>query len=360
MSRYLVSMLHQWPSLSRSHHFILYFQNYIPDDDFLRHPNFELRLLRGPRFLRSHRIIAEQILMPAQLVKDNLDLFFATLYSAPLLYHKRRIVVAAWDISYSTHPQHYSFAHRISLDYFSRKSCQRASGVITCSRYDAQQIVKYYDVPEKKIATIYLAADSRFTSKRCEDRIDSVRLKYNLPKKFILSMGVIHNRRNIDILIESFASLKDDFPEFALVVVGRNSTQPLINIERLMRPMIDLGRALYLQWVEDSDLLELYHAAHSYVCTSTVDGETIMLKEAMQAGTPVITSPLLEGTIGGNGLIISDPQSVAETSKVLRQSLSEDSLTRHEMIRRGLEWTASISWERAAKESLEFLESRVE
>ena len=46
----------------------------------------------------------------------------------------------------------------------------------------------------------------------------------------------------------------------------------------------------------------------SYICTSTVDGEALMLKEAMQSGTPVITSPLLKEAIGGNGLIIDDPE----------------------------------------------------
>ena len=77
VSRYLVNMLQLWPEMMAQHKFILYFQNKIPEDDFLRHPFYELKLLKGPEFLKSRRIFAEQILMPRQLHKDKLDLFFS-------------------------------------------------------------------------------------------------------------------------------------------------------------------------------------------------------------------------------------------------------------------------------------------
>jgi glycosyltransferase involved in cell wall biosynthesis len=357
VSRYLINMLKIWSQLPAKHRFVLYFQNHIPDDEFLRHPAFELKLLKGSRVLRSHRILAEQFLMPSQLRSDNLDLFFATWYTAPLLYRSAKTVVAAWDISYSTHPKHYSWVHRISLGYFSRKSCERADGVITCSVFDAEQIEKYYAVPPENILTVYLAADQRFKPERNHFEIDCVREKYNLPSRFILSMGVIHNRRNVDVIINSFAQLKNEFQGFSLVVIGRNSTLPYINIEGMMRPMIQEGRALYLSWFEDEDLPALYQAAHSYICTSTVDGETIMLKEAMQSGTSVITSTLLKGTIGGHGLIIEDPESIDNTSDVLRIAMGQDP-ERDQRIEDGIKWSQRISWQLVADESLSFLESR--
>ena len=357
VARYLINMLKIWPKITTKHHFILYFQNYIPDDDFLRNPLFELKLLEGPKFLRSHRILAEQFLMPNQLKKDNLNLFFATWYSSPLMYPGNKTIVAAWDISYSTHPKHYSWIHRISLGYFSRKSCERAAGVVTCSDFDAKQIEKYYKVPSQKILTVYLAADQRFKPKSNKKEIIRVAKKYKLPSKFILSMGVIHNRRNIDVIINSFEQLKSKVHNYSLVVIGRNSTQPYINIKGMMKKMIKEKIALYIPWVEDEDLPALYQAAHFYICTSTVDGETLMLKEAMQSGTPVITSPLLKGTIGGHGLIIKNPENIANTKQVLRKAISKD-LKRNQRIKNGIKWTQNISWKHAANKSLTFLESR--
>ena len=357
VSRYLINMLTLWPQLALDNRFVLYFQNYIPNDDFLRHPNFELKILKGPKLIRSHRILSEQFLMPNQLKRDNLDLFFATLYTAPLLFHNVKTIVAAWDISYSTHPKHYSWVHRISLGYFSRKSCERAAGVITCSTFDALQIEKYYAVKPENILTVSLAADQRFMPECDQAEISRVRKKYHLPSCFLLSLGVIHNRRNVDVIINSFTHLKDDFPDFSLVVVGRNSTLPNIDIEGSMKQMIQEGRALYLSWFEDEDLPALYHAAHSYICTSTVDGEAIMLKEAMQSGTPVITSPLLKATIGGHGLIIEDPEDFEDTCDVLRIAMGGDP-ERELRIEAGIKWNRQLSWERVANDSLTFIVSR--
>lgn len=357
VSRYLVNMLRMWPKMTTQHEFVLYFQNDIPDDDFLRHRIYELKLIKGPRVLRSRRILAEQILMPGQLRKDDLDLFFATWYTAPLLYRRAKTVVAAWDISYSTHPDHYSLANRISLGYFSRKSCERAAGVVTCSVFDAAQIEKHYKIPGDRILTLHLAADERFTPERDEERIAAVRAKYKLPKRFILSLGVIHNRRNVDLIIKAFEQIKDEHPEFSLVVVGRNSTQPYVDIEGTMRPMISEGRAVYMPWFDDQDLPHLYQAAHCYVCTSTVDGETIMLKEAMKAGTPVITSPLLQGTIGAHGIIIADPENLSDTVAAFHIALGDDP-GRETRIRKGVAWNEQFTWNRVARESLQFLESR--
>lgn len=357
VSRYLVNMLQLWPKITSQHEFILYFQNSIPDDDFLRHPIYELKLVKGPRALKSRRILVEQILMPGQLREDNLDLFFATWYTAPLRYRDVKTVVAAWDISYSTHPTHYSLSNRISLGYFSRKSCERAAGVVTCSAFDAAQIEEHYKIPGDRILTVHLAADERFTPRRDEAEIAAVRAKYKLPQCFILSLGVIHNRRNVDLIIRAFGQIKDECQGFSLVVVGRNSTQPFVDIEAMMRPMISEGRAMYMPWFDDEDLPRLYQAAHYYVCTSTVDGETIMLKEAMKAGTAVITSPLLQGTIGGHGLIIGNPENLSDTVAAFRVAMGSD-VGRNARIEKGIEWNRQFTWTRVAQESLRFLESR--
>ncbi|MBT4758969.1 MAG: glycosyltransferase family 4 protein [Nitrosomonadales bacterium] len=356
VARIIVNLLKVWQK-ERAHKFILYFQNYIPEDEFLRHSNFELKLLKGPKFLRKHRIVAEQLLMPFFLKKHNLDIFFATGYSAPLLFRSAKVVVAAWDISYTTHPEHFSWMHRFSLGYFSRKTCAYADGVITASTFDANQIKKYYRIKSKKILTVYLAADKRFNTKYNKSEIDRVVLKYNLPSKFILSMGVIQNRRNIDKLIKAFKKIKNEFNDFSFVLIGRNYTQPTIDIKSMMQEMIKEGRALYIPWVEDEDLVPLYQAASYYVCSSTVDGEALMLKESMQSGTPVITSPLLKDAIGGNGLIIDDPKSVQNTSKVLRIAMGKESI-RKNLIKDGLKWTKDITWEHVANNILTFLESR--
>jgi glycosyltransferase involved in cell wall biosynthesis len=295
--------------------------------------------------------------MPSQLKKDSLDLYFASWYTSPLLYKGVKTIVAAWDISYSTHPEHYSIWHQISLGYFSKKSCIRANGVVTCSIFDAEQIHKHYKVDEKKICTIFLAADDRFTQEVNIKKEQNIRLKFSLPKAFILSLGAIYNRRNVDVIISAFAKIQSNFPDTQLLVIGKNRTNPKISIDNRIKDLGLEAKIIYQDWFDDEDLPDLYRAADYYICTSTVDGETIMLKEAMKSGTPVITSKLLEGTIGGNGYIIQDPESIDETADVLVSALS-NAMDRKKLIEDGIVWNKQFSWGKVARETLDFIESR--
>ena len=171
-------------------------------------------------------------------------------------------------------------------------------------------------------------------------------------------MGVIHNRRNVDKIIDAFESLKNDFPEFSLVVIGRNATSPRIDIEKKMDKLIKEKKAIYMSWFEDEDLPSLYQSASFYICTSTVDGETLMLKEAMKCGTCVITSSLLSGTIGKNGFIISNPKNIKEISNVIKKAILSEADTK-KFINKGLDWNKRFNWKNVADESLNFIKKSI-
>jgi glycosyltransferase involved in cell wall biosynthesis len=357
VARFLMNMLKYWPDMAAEHRFVLYFQNRIPEDDVLRHPHFEARVIRGPKWLKGHRILAEQILLPREIRRDNPDRLLATWYTAPLLNSCIKTVVAAWDISYSTHPAHYTLAERISLGFFSRRACRQAAGVLTCSPFDGRQIEQYYGIPRDRICVLQLAAEEQYRPPDDPGRIEALRRKYNLPARYILSLGVIYNRRNVDVIIEGFKSVYRDFPDVGLFIVGRNMTVPRADIEGAMADLTAQGRGLYLPWIAEDEIVDLYGGAWYYICTSTVDGESIMLKEAMRCGTPVITSPMLEESVAGLAVIVEDPTDRAQMAEVLRKALSSPDV-RHDLAGRGLTWVQQWHWKRVAEDTLRFLENR--
>lgn len=357
VARYLVNMLKLWPKMTSRHTFVLYFQNEVPKDDFLYNELFEHKLIKGPEFLKKRRTTAEQLLRPFQIRKGGLDLFFATWYAAPLLAGKTKTVVAAWDISYTTHPEHYTFADRIALGFFSRHSCRRAAGVLTCSPFDARQIVQHYGIPNERICVLELSADDKFKPFTNSKPIEDLREKYNLPKRYLLSLGGIFNRRNVDVIIDGFKDVYKEFPDIGLVVVGRNGTEPFIDIEAMMQPLIEEKRGQYLSWLPEEDIVAMYGGAWYYICLSTVDGESIMLKEAMKCGTPVITSPLIEDSVGGHAVIIDDSTDRNQAAKTFRKVIPDDNL-RKQYSEQGHQWAKSLSWEKVAQDSLQFFETR--
>lgn len=343
--------------MNRDHRYVLYFQNHVPDLEFLQHPAFECKVLRGPALLRTRRIVAEQLCMPLDLRRDRLDLFFATWYSAPLVCPVPKSVVAAWDISYSTHGDQFALKNRVALSFFSRHSCRAAQGVITCSEFDKEQIEKYYQIPGERICALRLGVDERFSP--AGERYDPERLrrKYNLPQRYLLSLGVIYTRRCMPTIIEAFTKASA-VSDMGLVVVGRNATNPRIDISGLMRPLEQAGRGVYIPYLEEEDLVDMYRGASHYVSLSTVDGESMTLKEAMQCGIAVITNSMLEETIGGIGTIVGDPTDVNALAGGFRRAFSLPASTLANQLERGQAWVRACSSEKVAEVSLRFLETR--
>ena len=355
-ARFLINMLKLWPQMTNGHRYVLFFQNYIPDDDFLKNEKFEHVLIEGPKVLKTRRIVGEQLLMPWSIKKSGINLFFTSWYSAPLLNHGVKTVIGLWDVCSTTHPSHYSLLERISFGFFSPRSSKKATGVLTCSKFDAHQIERYYGIPSERICVVPYAVDDKFIQTDDLSHLESFRKKYGFPERYILSMGIIIKRRDIDVKIDAFREIHKDFPDVGLVVVGHNSTVPFVDIANKLKPLIEKGRAFYLERAPEQDIADFYRAAWYYICTSTTDGESLMLKEAMKCGTPVITSPYLMETLGGNAVLLHDPTDRKQTAEVFRKVLNEPQL-RIDYSIRGIKWIQSLSWEKVAEKSLRFLES---
>ena len=356
VARILSNLFTLWPRMTTRHQFILYFEHSVPHDEFLRHSAFEHRVIRRPPPLKGSSIPRDQILLPRQIGRDKIDLFFAPWYHAPVYCPAARTIIGAWDISFYTHRHHYSLREGLRLALLSSISCRHASGIFTCSAFDKAQIERHYGISSNRICVLPLAPDRKFTQLTDSARVEALRRKYHLPEKYILSMGTIFNRRNVDVIIDAFNAVCREYPQVGLVVIGHNLTVPRVDIESRMRPLTAAGRGTYLAWAPEEELVDFYNGAWYYICTSTVDGESTMLKEAMRCGTPVITSPLLEETIGGHGVIVEDPASREHLSRTFRHIIPDAELRERRAVE-GLQWSASLSWEKVARMSLEFIES---
>lgn len=356
-ARYLINMLKLWPQISKKHKYVLFFQNRIPEADFLNNELFEKVLIAGPKFLKTRRIVGEQLLMPFAIKKHKIELYFTPWYSIPLVPLGVKTVIGAWDIACNTHPHHYTILDRISFGIFVPRSYKKADGLLTCSNFDAQQIMNYCDLSSERFCVVPYAADNKFTPNVDPARIEEFRKKYKLPERYILSMGIIIPRRNVDVVIDAFIDIHEKNPDVGLVVVGRNVTVPYMDIHKKMSPLIGKGRGLYLVRAPEEEIVNFYQGAWYYICTSTVDGESLMLKEAMKCGTPVITSQFLMETVGGNALLLEDPTDRKQTAEALQKAISDNKLREHLSVG-GKKWVDALSWELIAEKSLNFIESR--
>ncbi len=171
--------------------------------------------------------------------------------------------------------------------------------------------------------------------------------KYGLPKKFLLHVGTVQPRKNLERLIEAY-----DPADIALVLAGRRGW--------LADSIYEKGKAkgaLFLDYVADDDLAVLYSMATAYVAPSLYEGFGFTVLEAMACGTPVICSDggSLPEVAGDAALIVParDTQALAEA---IRRVMDDDEL-RRTMIMQGFRNAGRFSWQRAAEQTLKVIEN---
>jgi glycosyltransferase involved in cell wall biosynthesis len=128
---------------------------------------------------------------------------------------------------------------------------------------------------------------------------NAVLRKYNIETKFILTVGTLEPRKNLQFLLSLMPALAAESLE--LVIVGKkgwgNTMLKLPHLTDVTR-----NKIRFAGFVPDEDLIKLYHLASVYVCTSLNEGFCLPLLEAMQCGCPVVTahnSGMIEVAEGG-------------------------------------------------------------
>jgi len=354
VSRFLVKYLELSNSYIPNQHYVLYFQNNIPNDIFLNNDKFDCKVIKGPRFLKKHRILCEQILLPFQLYRDSIDLLFAPWYTAPVLLFRTKLILCLWDISFITHPTHYNLIHQFSLGFFAKISAKKALRIITCSEFDSLQIQKYLNYSLSKILTLNLPAETKFDVKVDQSFIDFELSKLNIRPPYILSLGVIYNRRNIPTLIDAFEIVIKKHSNMNLVIIGRNATNPIFKLNDRLSFLIKCGKVKYFDYVDENFLVPLYKNATFYYCTSDVDGEAILLKEAMLSGIPILSSNMLKSATNNLGVYVEKPKDKNEVADAINYILDNQ----QKMIIQALNsqnWVRSITWETVIFETTNLL-----
>jgi glycosyltransferase involved in cell wall biosynthesis len=342
--RYLMNLLKYWAKENAE--FILYFKDQIPED-IPESKNFQKKFLKS----RSNAWF-EHILLPRAIKKDGINIFFSPFYILPFkLSRNIKTAVAIHDISYEAHPEWYSWQNRILLRWISKRSVKKADMIFVCSEFTKSEILKYYKIKLEKIFVIPLAADEEFTLYHSMEGTE-----YGIKDKFIFYLGAIFNRRFIPEIIEAFKKIADKFPEYQFLISGPNYTHPFVDIDNLIKKTNQkIGREaiLYINYISDKDLINLYNEADLFIWLSSYEGFGLPPLEAMACGTPVITTKMasLPEVVGDAALFVENPKDIDEIIHAINKMLS-DERARNWFIAEGLKQAHKFSWRKTAEETL--------
>lgn len=259
-------------------------------------------------------------------------------------------ILTVHDLSFLRYPEFFSarknFWHKgINV----KKLIDKYDVIVAISENTKVDLIELLKVPEEKITVIYSGLNQD------EDIIDSdkallFKKKYDLSEHFILYLGAIEPRKNVDGLVEAYNLLRDKhlpLTNYQLVLAGSRGwkNKPVYKkvADSLYRDDIK-----FLGYVSRAERNWLYYNASLFIYPSYYEGFGFPPLEAMSHGLATITSDVssLPEVVGEAALTIN-PYSTIDLARAI-ETLLLDSTLREKYQKRGLEQSKFFSWQKTA------------
>jgi glycosyltransferase involved in cell wall biosynthesis len=239
------------------------------------------------------------------------DILLAPIYALALLHTSKPFAFTLHDLQENYYPENFSRWQRLGRYQVYSRLLGRARRVICESSYVKTDIIRYFDVPEQRIAVITAPPLRQFLADETDERLQATRVRLQLPEKFLFYPAQFWTHKNHLRLIEAFREVATEVPDLKLVLTGKKRDQ----YETVMNAVdsFELNeRVCHLGYVEQDDLQAIYRLATALVMPSLFESVSIPIYEAFGVGTPVAASGILAipEQVGDAGLLF-DPISVA-------------------------------------------------
>lgn len=296
------------------------------------------------------RIVSNFMNLPYYLFfgKDsNITVFFNYIIPPGV---KGRKVVFIYDMVYKAHPETVRSRTKYMLNSALKKSCDRADHIITISNFSKQEIIKYLKIPENKISIVNCGVDlSIFHPNYEEEEILKTIKKYRLPRNYLLYLGTLEPRKNIERLVQAYFLLKTENPNVPKLVVAGGKGWLYTSIFEIVKSLQMEQDIIFTDYVEQEDVPVLLKGALAFLFPSIYEGFGMPPLEAMACGTPVLVSNAasLPEVVGDAGIFV-DPYSIESIKNGIEIMVKDENL-RINLSRKGLQRAKRFTWDNSVK-----------
>ncbi|MCP1716118.1 glycosyltransferase involved in cell wall biosynthesis [Methanocalculus alkaliphilus] len=173
----------------------------------------------------------------------------------------------------------------------------------------------------------------------------SLRNKFKIPENdiILLSVGRLTHQKQPHIVIEVFSRLQKEIGDVTLCIAGKGE---LLEETKGLAKKKGLHKVLFLGYVDDQDLPDLYACADYYIMASNYEGgmPPLTLAEAMASSLPCIVSDIPQLRIvkmAECGIMVNFEDTAEQFSKI-REYISSDneshSINAREFAKENLDW----------------------
>ncbi len=278
---------------------------------------------------------------------NNLDWFITSDWTEPSLNVNKATIVH--DLVFKKYPEtvHETIlkTQQKRLDWVSKES----KIIFADSQSTASDLKEYYDIG-KKVVVNYPGVD---TPMRMDSNfITEIKSNFRIPKEFILTVGKLEPRKNLERLIKAYTMLQKKHKNLpALVIVGMQGWDT--DIEKH-------DDIILPGYVNDEILTALYQSALCFAYPSIYEGFGYPVVEAMSNECPVITSnnSSLAELATNNAALTFDPFKTEDIASKLETIITNQKL-RKDLIDKGKLKAREFTWKNYVATLLKSFEKKL-
>lgn len=282
VERFVRELVDRLPGLSEAHDYIIFVtkaewarlkNSTVPD-----HVQYYPLAVANP-------LLERLILLPYLARKHRLDALMVQRL-APWFCGRCRLVTTIHDLTPIKFSQDYRGVSNFLVKVLTKNTIKRSHLILTPTNTIASEIKDYYPQTDAPIVAFY----NGVSTERFKQSIGSdMQHQYG---RYILTVGAIEKRKNIETLISMMSNMQDD-AALKLVIVGGVRDQQYFN--QLQQQWQQLGlndRVIYHGFIDEQALISLYQHAALFVTASRDEGFNLPPLEAMACGVPVACSDI--------------------------------------------------------------------
>ncbi len=250
-------------------------------------------------------------------------------------------VVTVHDLIFLRFPEFYKPIDAKIYHWKLAHACRVADHIVAISNQTKNDLIRFLMIPPEKISVIHQGCNPIFWKSFNEEAFNDVRIRYNLPQRYLLYLGTIEERKNLLGIIKAMHIRSINIP---LVVIGRKADgyfQKVLNYISVNK----ISNIIFAERVTSQDLPGIYQNAECFIYPSFFEGFGIPLLEALVSKIPVITSRRgCFAEAAGPGSIYIDPYDPGEIGDAINLVISNEKI-RDKMIAAGTEYANDFKGE---------------
>lgn len=316
-------------------------------------PNFKLVPMRGrPNSLRS------MLRMAAAVRGEAFDLLHVHFPIAPILIDCPAIITVHDMLPYVPESNVFGLRFRpwrlLWTYLIYPMALMRAKWIICISRATRESLSRLFPPIFQKTIIVHSGGNENFRTPVEPVTVDLIRNRLNLPEHYILYSGSTRSDKNLDGMLQAFATLRQRNPAMEELYFVLDIAGDEVSLLPLYRLIIQFGlkeRVRIIKNAGDEERQVIFQDARALFILSRFEGFCFPILEAQACNLPVLAADAgaLPEIAGEQGAVFVDPDRMEEIVLMLERVLLEDDLRAY-LIENGRGNIRRYEWSRAAEQ----------